>query len=1068
MLDAKQYVKRLNELRQSDLSIAGGKAANLGALIDAGLPVPKGFCITTNAYLDFVKANKIEDKIGQIFASANLDVEDISSLENTSRQIRNLFFSGQMPRDILEEIKSVYLAETNSSPVAVRSSATVEDLPDMSFAGQQDTFLNVIGADALIEAVVKCWASLWNARAIGYRARAGIASGSDDGGNHSADATSGVESSSAKSNSIALAVVVQKMVQSEVSGVMFTANPLTGKRTESVIDATIGLGEALVSGQVEPDHYLCDNLSFNVLEKTIGKKALSIRSLENGGTVTVTEEKNLADRQIVADDKISEIVKLGKQAVKYFQKPQDIEWAIVDGKIYLVQSRPITSLYPLPKNPLNSSCIASIDNAGDENPLVNSGRASIDSIGSPNNAKVSINSMESDVSCSEYEVAYEDKHPLKVWFSFGSWQGMLDPFTPMGRDMFATLANGIGQKLGLVEGVRINSKHSTSSKLLKQQNFFAEAAERLHVNLTPLFRKSFGRKLLPFLMAQVEPAALSPIKAMMDDPRLRPVDSEDKKQARGFKRYAAGLQRLRPAAPFLFRFVRNFIRNIISPDKGRKRIFKIADELVVNVQERADKTTSLSESLEIIKDNVENIPGFLFPNLVPAIAAGQAPLAAIRKLSAGLPGDRDYAMELTRGLPYNVTTEMDLELWRIATEIKNDAVSKKYFDQNEASTLAPEYLAGKLPTTAQELLDGFISSYGFRGIAEIDIGRLRWREKPDYVMQIIKNYLTIENTEASPEAVFKRGQEQAKIAADDLVAALKAYGKGATGSGHIKSYIKSHIAKFMIKRVRKMAGLREFPKFTIMRLFGIQREMLIRFGENMVGAGLLEEPNDVFFLHLSELEHIASKLEHTATARIMPNGAASSNSASDDSLVQSISVKDAALSPSLLFEFASDETFSHLPLSSLVAQRKQLREKEKRRKRIPRILLGDGEAFFEGMTTNLLDEELASIGDNTVIGSPVSAGIAEGIVRVVTDPFSANLKHGEIMVCPATDPAWTPLFLSAAGLVMEVGGMMTHGSVVAREYGIPAVVGVSQATTKLKTGQRVRVDGNSGVVYILK
>jgi pyruvate,water dikinase len=369
---------------------------------------------------------------------------------------------------------------------------------------------------------------------------------------------------------------------------------------------------------------------------------------------------------------------------------------------------------------------------------------------------------------------------------------------------------------------------------------------------------------------------------------------------------------------------------------------------------------------------------------------------------------------------------MDLELWRIATEIKNDTVSRNLFDQNESAMLASEYLAGKLPVPAQGLLNGFISTYGFRGIAEIDIGRLRWREKPDYVMQIIKNYLTIENMEASPEAVFRKGQEQAKIAADDLVAALKASGKSTTGLGSIKTRIeahfKAHIAKFMIKRVRKMAGLREFPKFTIMRLFGIQREMLLNFGKHLVDERLLEEPSDIFFLHLSELEPLSEP----------------------------------------------GSEVSHPSLASLVAQRKQLREKEKRRKRIPRILLSDGEAFFEGMTANLRDEELASAGENTVIGSPVSAGIAEGVVRVVTDPFNANLKHGEIMVCPATDPAWTPLFLSAAGLVMEVGGMMTHGSVVAREYGIPAVVGVSQATTRLKTGQRVRVDGNTGVVYVLK
>ena len=304
------------------LSTTGGKAQNLARLARAGLPVPPGFIITTAAYQSFVAANDL-----QPFINYQLTIDN-----------------------------SQLTIDHSPPPVAVRSSATAEDLPDLSFAGQQDTFLNVVGDNALLEAIVHCWSSLWTARAIAYRARNGI---SQEG--------------------VALAVVVQAMVESESSGVLFTANPLTGKRTETVIDATLGLGEALVSGQVEPDHYAVDAATGRIVSKTLGAKALAIRGQVGGGTTTVAADA--AAQQALPDAAILDLARLGKRVEQelYAGQPQDIEWAWADDRLTLLQSRAITSLYPLPD-------------------------------GMPT-------------------------EPLQVLFSLNHVQGMLDPFTPLGLSL---------------------------------------------------------------------------------------------------------------------------------------------------------------------------------------------------------------------------------------------------------------------------------------------------------------------------------------------------------------------------------------------------------------------------------------------------------------------------------------------------------------------------------------------------------------------------------------------------------------------------------------------------------
>ena len=274
---------------EATLANVGGKGMNLAKMVGAGLPVPDGFLVTTSAYRAFVANNELGGKIAGILATSTLD--DPTSLQNASTQIRALFANGNIPDSLRDHLRQAY-SSFAITPLAIRSSATAEDLPDMSFAGQQDTYLNVAGESPFLEAVVSCWGSLWTARAIGYRTHNAI-----------------------PHNDVALAIVAQEMVQSEASGVLFTANPLNGKRTETVIDATLGLGEALVSGLVEPDHYVVSTNSTHIFSKTIGEKATVIQSVAGGGVETITVPH---DQQAIPDNVILDLVKMGQQTAKFF------------------------------------------------------------------------------------------------------------------------------------------------------------------------------------------------------------------------------------------------------------------------------------------------------------------------------------------------------------------------------------------------------------------------------------------------------------------------------------------------------------------------------------------------------------------------------------------------------------------------------------------------------------------------------------------------------------------------------------------------------------------------------
>ncbi len=878
----------------ANLANAGGKGRNLAQMLKAGFSVPGGFIVTTDAYRVFVEVNDLES-----FIHRELDAVsawEISRLDIASDRIRKKFSQGVIPLILETTLKEAHLLWEHT-PLAVRSSATAEDLPEASFAGQQETFLNVIGYEETKKAIVDCWSSLWTARAIAYRARNDI-----------------------PQRTVALAVVVQEMVPADVSGIVFTANPLNGTRTELVVDAIFGLGEALVSGQVEPDHFVVEKSTGRIIERRIGSKAIEIVGQSKGG-VRRKKTKSKKSSAAISDEVVGDLATIAEKVEMHFGVPQDIEWAMSEGRIFLLQSRPITTLYPLP-----------------------------------------------DLS----------PDPIRALFSFGAVQGMLDPLTPLGQDAIKLLIAGGASLLGY------HVTHNT-------QDVIHEAGERLWGNVTPLIQNRIGKRILINVLQGIEPGSLEFFQLLVEDPRFR--SNEGPIRLNSVRRFLHLSAKIGPA----------MIRNLINPERSRKTAQRKSERFVNSFGIRAraiagEPDARLKQRVALFETLIEAFP-FFIPTLAVAVVAGLLPYKLIYRMGIRAGIERDRLLELFRGLPHNTTTEMDLALWQTARAIRDIPEARKTFLSNSPGDITTRYQEHRLPPEAQTAISLFLERYGMRGVAEIDIGRLRWNEDPYPVIQTLQGYLKIPKRLA-PDIAFRQGEIVAAKAREDILDRLRTSPRG---------LVKKAVAVWAIKRFKALAGLRESPKYFIMRFMWIIRQALLESGTDLAMSAHLERREDIFFLYLSELKDLS---EHK-------------------------------LSPEQLQE--------------LIRPRKARYRLEMRRKQIPRVLLSNGQVFYEMAAKTAAK-------DQVITGSPVSPGVVEGVARLITDPGKSVLKPGEIIICKGTDPAWTPLFLTAGGLVMEVGGLMTHGSVVAREYGIPAVVGVHQATEILQTGMRVRVDGSAGTI----
>ena len=908
----------LAQLNAGMLALVGGKAANLGELLSAGLPVPGGFCLTTAAYR---QATGAPDDVLPALAAVHAALGDEAAARGASPDVAGLagtaraaILAAPIPAGVALAVEQAYTALGTDVPVAVRSSATAEDLPFASFAGQQDTYLNVVGAAAVLDAVRRCWASLWTDRATAYRATLGI-----------------------DPAAVSLAVVVQRMVDAEAAGVMFTANPVTGSRRQVVIDASPGLGEAVVSGAVNPDHFVVDALTGRMLESTPGDKTVEVRPAASGGT----ELRQVPGREGAAcltDRQVAGLAGLGLRAGEHFGAPQDTEWAIDGtGALWLTQSRPITTLYPVPRS----------NGAAGRVPRGSTGGGT------------------------------------RAYLCFSLAQGLTRPLTPMGLAAIRLIASSVATTAGFP----VPDPRGGPSP-------YAEAGQRIYIDFTTPIRSSVGRRLVPRVFDIMEARTATVMRQLFADPAF----SVTTRTPFGLLRHVVPVA-VRAEVPA------NFLRAMIRPGAAFRRLDRFIREFDASLA-LGDGATALARL-----EHAESLVGSrLFP-IVPAIlplpALGFAMLGVAGKLLGGDPWDE--LQPVIRGLPNNVTTEMDLELWDLARAIQEDAESRAALMDGDSAALAAAFQAGRLPARLDAGLARFLDRYGHRAVGEIDVGLPRWSEEPEHILGILANYLRLDYPALAPDAQFSKAAEDAEAQVALLVAKASARGR-----------IRGRLVRAALRRARLFAGLRELPKYQLVVALGEVRRQLLVVGGQLARAGTLERPDDVFFLDFAE-------------ARQALTGTAGNNGA------------------------------AFRDLRTLVAARRQDYAVELRRRHIPRVLLSDG-TEPEAVRTAVGITGTGTPPNGTLAGSPASAGTVTAAARVILDPVGARLEPGEILVAPSTDPGWTPLFLTAGGLVMEMGGANSHGAVVAREYGIPAVVGVPDATGLISTGQRITVDGGAGTI----
>jgi pyruvate,water dikinase len=874
----------LSDIDATMINVVGGKALNLGIMRSGGLPVPGGFCITTDAYR-LVVADRLDDLMGKL-----ADATDSDAVAAAAEEARRRVLAIESPNELRSEIADHYRALGDDEPVAVRSSATAEDLAYASFAGQQDTYLNVIGSAALLDAVRRCWASLWTDRAVSYRNANGI--------DH---------------RSVTLAVVVQHMIEAAAAGVMFTANPVTGSRNETVIDASPGLGEAVVSGAVNPDHFVVSSIDHSIVMSRLGDKRIMITSVPGGGTA----HHELADRSSEAcldDRQLRQLVDLGQRVQQLYGSPQDTEWALdAAGAFWLTQARPITTLYPLAKT---------------------------------------------------------DRPGLRVLFCFSLAQGLTRPITPMGIAAFRLIGTSAARQVGI-----------PPTQPLAGPPAMHAIGQRLFLDITSALRNPIGRRIVIGVLGVMEARASAVLKILAK----RPEFSIESSRRTVIRRVGEAL--VRNKVPL------RVVTGLANPELAYRRI--AATERRLRRYLILPGNVTASQRLDFVEQRLSEVFVLLISQTLPYAAGGYLMLAASRRLLRDV-ADPGELQEVLRGLPHNITTEMDLKLWELTEEIRNDEASRTVFTDLAVPDLMQRYRERALPAVAQRGLMAFLRRFGQRAVAEIDLGMPRWSDDPSHVLGVISNYLRLDESDLDPFSQFKAGEAKA----ESMITSL-------TSRAAERSRLRAKLAGWTLRRVRQLAGLREAPKFLLITALATMRGHLAEVGRELTAKNVIDHIEDVFFLDL---------------------GDARRGLAGED-------------------------------LRALVAEWREEYQQELKRRHIPRLILSDGTE----------PEALAAVAagaDGALAGSPASTGTVTARARVVLDPVGAHLEPGEILVAPSTDPGWTPLFLTAGGLVMEMGGSGSHGAVVAREYGIPAVVGVPEATRRIETGQLITVDGAAGLVSI--
>jgi pyruvate,water dikinase len=869
------YVLEFQEIDHTRVAVVGGKGARLGELSRIeSICVPPGFCVTTDASRRIIaEALTTDDRLDRL---SRLKPDDREAIRALSAEIRRAVEGIAIPDDVALAITRALVRLGAQAACAVRSSATAEDSPTASFAGQYDSYLNVVGPGAVLRHVSRCWASLFSERAVTYRLRNGF--------DH---------------RKVQMAVVVQQMVVPHAAGILFTADPVTSSRKVASVEASFGLGEALVSGLVNADTFKVRH--GEVVARAVAIKQRAIHASPMSGTEELPVAPARQEQPALTDAQVVRLVQLGRRIEAHFGHPQDIEWCLADDGFWIVQSRPITTLFPIPE-------------AGDR-----------------------------------------ENH---VYVSVGHQQMMTDPMKPLGLSVWQ----------------------------LTTPRPMAVAGGRLFVDVTPLLASPTSRAAIVKGLGGSDPLIGDALQAVLDRGFVRSLPDE----ALGDAPAGRVLRAMeidpadRPVKPDQL-----LVAELI--ERSRASIAALRDDI---------RAKSGSELLDFIAQDIdEELKGNLFdPRSLEVITAT---MNASRRLNEDLSawlGERNAVDVLTQSVPGNVTSEMGLALMDVADVIRPHAEVVAFLEQVDGDGFLDEMAALAGGRAARAAIEAYLERYGIRCAGEIDITRPRWGEHPSALVPMILTNVTNFEPGAGRRR-FEAGRQEAGEKEQEVLDRVR----GLPGGEE-----KAVVAKRLIDRVRILSGYREYPKYGMVSRYAIYKQALLEEAERLVQAGVLREREDIFYLWFDELKEVVR------TRRV------------DERLIGER--KDA---------FRSYQALTP-----------------------PRVLTSDGEVIAGAYRRD-------DVPTGALIGLPVSAGTIEGRARVIRDIAQADIEAGDILVTTYTDPSWTPLFLAIKGLVTEVGGLMTHGAVIAREYGLPAVVGVENATNLIRDGQRIRVHGTDGYIEIL-